>query len=491
MSEIQKHTVLVIDDEEFILSSLYRLLRREFNVLIANTASEGLELMRHNEVHVVVSDQRMPEMVGVEFFSIIQGEFPDAIRMLLTGYSDLESVIAAINTGNIYRYIVKPWNPDELLNIVREACVKYDLIVKNRKLTKELMETNVELEQRVLERTNQLARSNDLITDLNHAAIQLQTEFDIENINYKLEEEFKNLQLHCSVVLLGNHPIPFAFDSSEQTKELAKDDVCKLILQSIPVFKKMLVQQKPEFIELFYKWFQKTFSKKELTLPCALSSLADVGDNSHGLFLPLIARDGFLGALVVWGDLLEKDDISPLMLFANQLALIIENANYFETFKLLAETDSLTGVFNRRKIMQLAHQEFNRALRLNQNLSVMMIDLNRFKQINDVFGHLIGDDVLKYAANTMQASIRKDVDSIGRYGGDEFFIILPDTNQEQVGAAANRLRKNFETKKIQFAEGLDQVFISVGTATMSSSINNLSQLIDLADQNMYKQKNGV
>lgn len=489
MSEFHKHTVLVIDDEEFILSSLYRLLRREFNVLIANTAKEGLELMRQNEVHVVVSDQRMPEMVGVEFFSIIKGEFPDAIRMLLTGYSDLESVIAAINTGNIYRYIVKPWNPEELLNIVREACVKYDLIVKNRKLTKELMETNVELEQRVLERTNQLARSNVLITDLNHAAIQLQKEFDIEDINNKLDEEFKNLQLHCSVVLLNNQNIPFAVEASEQTKELVKDDGCELILQSIPVFKKMLVQQKPEFVVTFYQWFQKTFTGEELTLPCALSSLADVGENSRGLFLPLIARDGFLGALVVWGDLLEKEDMSALVLFANQLALIIENANYYETLKLQAETDSLTGVFNRRKIMQIAHQEFNRALRTNQNLSVMMIDLNRFKQINDVFGHLVGDDVLKYAANTMHAAIRKDVDSIGRYGGDEFIIILPGTNLEQVEAAANRLKKIFETLKIQFAEGLDQFFISVGTATLNKDINNLSQLIDVADQNMYVQKN--
>ena len=88
--------------------------------------------MQENEVHVVMTDQRMPEMTGVEFLSRVRGEHPEAIRLLFTGYADIRAVIDAINQGNVYRYITKPWDPDELQTIIREACERYDLIVERQ-----------------------------------------------------------------------------------------------------------------------------------------------------------------------------------------------------------------------------------------------------------------------------------------------------------------------------------------------------------------------
>jgi diguanylate cyclase (GGDEF)-like protein len=155
-----RHCVLVIDDEPLILSSLQRLLRREFDVLSAHSGQEGLELLRTHDIHIIISDQRMPGMTGTEFLGHIHGAYPNPISMLLTRYADIESVIAAINTCQVYRYLVKPWSPDELVAAVREAGQKYTLIDQNRRLNQELFAANAVLEQRVRDRTAELEQKN-------------------------------------------------------------------------------------------------------------------------------------------------------------------------------------------------------------------------------------------------------------------------------------------------------------------------------------------
>ncbi|MBL7650249.1 MAG: response regulator, partial [Candidatus Hydrogenedentes bacterium] len=120
-----------------------------------------------NPIQVIISDQRMPGMNGAEFFGKIKNEYPDAIRLLLTGYADIQAVISAINDGNIFRYIAKPWDPVELDTIVREAFERYHLIVQNRKLLEELQESNTRLEQRVAERTAELEEMNGRLLTLN------------------------------------------------------------------------------------------------------------------------------------------------------------------------------------------------------------------------------------------------------------------------------------------------------------------------------------
>jgi signal transduction histidine kinase len=153
MKQPRRHTVLVVDDEPDVIQSVKDLLRLEFNVLGATRAAEGLRLLSEHEVHVVMTDQRMPEMSGVEFLQRIRGEHPDAVRLLFTGYADLRAVIDAINQGNVYRYITKPWDPDDLMGVIREACERYDLLVERKRMMLELEVKNATL-----------GRANDLKT---------------------------------------------------------------------------------------------------------------------------------------------------------------------------------------------------------------------------------------------------------------------------------------------------------------------------------------
>src|ERR1044071_1111887 len=142
-----RHTILVVDDEPDVVKSVKDLLRLDFRVLGATSAAEGMEILHKEEVHVVMTDQRMPATTGVEFLKHVRGEAPEAVRLLFTGYADIHAVIDAINQGNVYRYITKPWDPDELQTVIREACERYDLIVTRKELMAELERTNQELRE--------------------------------------------------------------------------------------------------------------------------------------------------------------------------------------------------------------------------------------------------------------------------------------------------------------------------------------------------------
>jgi len=125
----KKPRMLVVDDEPDNLDLLYRTFRRDFKVLRAESGIEALEVLSsEGEVAVIISDQRMPEMKGTEFLSKTVPDFPDTVRIILTGFTDVEDLVDAINAGQVYRYITKPWDPDELKHVVDRASETYDLI---------------------------------------------------------------------------------------------------------------------------------------------------------------------------------------------------------------------------------------------------------------------------------------------------------------------------------------------------------------------------
>ncbi len=141
-----EETILFVDDEQNVLNSLVRLFRGEgFRMLTADRGAAGLELVKNNRVSVVISDHMMPGMDGVKFLSLVKDVSPDTVRCLLTAYADLKSSMAAINEGEVYRYIMKPWDQDDLKHIVREAVQRYRQATDNRMLNQAAMRQNAEL----------------------------------------------------------------------------------------------------------------------------------------------------------------------------------------------------------------------------------------------------------------------------------------------------------------------------------------------------------
>lgn len=141
------HTLLVLDDEPDVVKSIKDLFRLDYRVLGTTSPTEGLELLDKNDVHVVMTDQRMPEMSGVEFLRRTRARHPETVRLLMTGYTDIRTVIDAINQGHVYRYITKPWDPDELQTIIKDAIERYGLFAERRGLIEQLQQSNAKLQQ--------------------------------------------------------------------------------------------------------------------------------------------------------------------------------------------------------------------------------------------------------------------------------------------------------------------------------------------------------
>ncbi|MEM1394046.1 MAG: response regulator [Cyanobacteria bacterium P01_H01_bin.150] len=139
----KKQKILVVDDEPDNLDLLYRTFRRDFQVLKADSGSNALKMLaEEGEVAVIISDQRMPEMKGTEFLSKTLPQFPDTVRIILTGFTDIEDLVDAINAGQVYRYITKPWDPEELKGVVQRAAETYDLL---KQRTEELRRANSQM----------------------------------------------------------------------------------------------------------------------------------------------------------------------------------------------------------------------------------------------------------------------------------------------------------------------------------------------------------
>lgn len=175
------HRILCVDDEKAALNALSRLFfdEEDYETLTAASGVEGLKIMEQTPAELVISDQRMPRMTGVEFLEQVREGWPDTVRIMLTGYADIGAAIDAINKGGVYRFIMKPWNNEDLKVTVRRALEYYDLVSENQRLlvltqqqNAELRDLNEHLEERVQERTEELRRSEAKRRDIELELLQ-------------------------------------------------------------------------------------------------------------------------------------------------------------------------------------------------------------------------------------------------------------------------------------------------------------------------------
>lgn len=189
MSEM---SILLVDDEPHILHALKRVLRREgYRLLTATGGAEALEILAREPVSLVIADQRMPNMTGIELFRKMKTQYPDVMRILLSGYTEVTTIMEAVNTGEIYRFIPKPWDDHELKLTIRQALEHYTLRHENERLTEELkkqnlrlQELNQKLEQLVQERTAVLELAQEILEQLPDVVVGISREGVIVSVNH-------------------------------------------------------------------------------------------------------------------------------------------------------------------------------------------------------------------------------------------------------------------------------------------------------------------
>jgi diguanylate cyclase (GGDEF)-like protein len=214
----------------------------------------------------------------------------------------------------------------------------------------------------------------------------------------------------------------------------------------------------------------------------------DLFDHKENIFEIVVGDDRQKHYEIHFTELKGRNSILGSVYFMKD---ITQQKEMIKQLENLASYDSMTPIYNRRRFMEEAEKEIYRAARYNSGLALLMIDIDNFKEINDIYGHMAGDEVIKSVANRCREGIRR-TDIIGRFGGDEFSIVLSGVDDNNALIIAEQIRKNIEDMEITYLGQKLRTTVSIGVATAAASNGrelDLNQLIKQADQALYKAKN--
>ncbi len=354
----------------------------------------------------------------------------------------------------------------------------------------------LDAEREQTKRIKEIARSNSLIHALTQVAAQMEMSSEPNEVMHLMGTELKKLGFQALVALFdpGSQDLVIRYTSLEETivKKLERFSRKSMSDLRIPVdvlpshlnlsgsLQPIIVRDYISVIATLLEGFSAEVIRR------MLARIFDPDKMLLGHF-PLIYQEKILGFLWLWSDILEEEDIPTLSVFANQVASALENARLFADVQRLALTDGLTGLHTRRHFFELAYEEFYRSRRYNHPLSILMLDLDHFKKVNDTYGHAAGDIALEKTAATCKRLLRSQ-DIIGRYGGEEIVILLSETNIEAAEMIAKRVWKAIREMNIPTKKGNINLTVSGGIAGDNIEEQNLIDMIEAADQAMYAAK---
>ncbi len=199
----------------------------------------------------------------------------------------------------------------------------------------------------------------------------------------------------------------------------------------------------------------------------------------------LKVENRIMGAVILEG--LPQEDFNRLYISSAQFSLELKKVTLYEQIEELATTDSLTGLYVRRKFSELTAEELSRAAKHKMSLAIFMLDVDFFKECNDRYGHLTGDHVLKNVARILKTTLR-EIDLVGRYGGEEFSILLPDTELDEAKIVSERLIQSVRNYDFKAYDQKFKITISIGVAVFPQDGDTLIRLTELADKALYAAK---
>jgi diguanylate cyclase (GGDEF)-like protein len=337
---------------------------------------------------------------------------------------------------------------------------------------------------------DQLAHSNDLVYALAQITTHIEKAFDTDDIIRNLGVELNKINLTCIMAVYDKERGQFTVNYTSM-----EPNFLEIVENGLghPLIKYTFSRDKLNLENIRYPTvlsnpaieIQMLFANTRWEGILEILKKLGVGPETEPLRLPLVFEDNLLGILWIWGKGVTRTDLPVMSIFAKQIGVSLERARLFQEVQSLALTDPLTGLQNRRSLFELGRVEFTRAYRMNRSFCCMMLDVDHFKQVNDDYGHLVGDQVLQEFATRCKNSIRA-VDLIGRYGGEELIILMPETDRDTALHVAERLRFYGEAP-VKVSNRIN-LTVSIGVATKDEYTTDLETLIARADQAMYIAK---
>ncbi|MCH2172328.1 diguanylate cyclase [Myxococcota bacterium] len=442
--------VVVVSEDPAIGEIAATSLASHAQLVLCKSATAALEALSLEPADLVISELELSVMPGIELLERVRLEHPDTEFVILADDASRAGAGSNLPMG-ASECLGKPLEAGALIDLVGRVIARRRLIEENARLR-----TSLEV----------FESSRSLVRCLDSGEVYVTA----------LELLLKTLRSHRGLVLFRRPAGPLAnglifrgFDEGESEG-----------------LREYLVGQKPFSIEAV------TGSSVAERGPLS-SALTALGiEASRVMTLPLAGGDQEAGVIWVLEDASASRwsplDLESASIIERYARAALENSERYGQAKERAFIDDVTGIYNARYLHQSVKHEIQRAERYGKELSVLFLDLDRFKRVNDEHGHLVGSDVLQRLARVLQGCIRQ-VDTLARYGGDEFTIVLVDTGQAGARAVAERIRNTVEGTAFEGGrEGPIRLTISVGVATYPHHAGQGEQLLDSADKAMYRAK---
>jgi two-component system cell cycle response regulator len=444
--------ILVVEDDSFFREVFSDLLKEEgFAVDVAVSGEEALSMVHSREYQLVVTDLVMPDISGLDLLSKVKQLDPSIDVIMVTGHANMGTAIFALKNG-ARDYLIKPINHDEFKHAVSLCFEQRRLLDENLEL-KGLI--NLFQVSQTIANCLDLERIHTLIVDA------LAKEFGVSRgLGYFLD----------------------AADNPELREVRGVNEVSAERLGEAILSRCDLKGEDSRNFVLLH----------EFTPPRAAGGVTNGDDIKEAMLFFIRSKTALQGVVILFNEPgagfpvdIQFKNINFLL---DQSSLALENAGRYTNAKNLLYVDELTGLFNYRYLDVALDRELRRSDRYGSHLSVIFLDIDLFKRVNDRHGHLVGSKVLSEVGMLLKKSVR-DVDTVIRYGGDEYTIILIETGIEGAAIVAERIRHSIELHNFLAGDGLNiKLTASLGYACFPEDAKSKVELLELADRAMYRGK---
>lgn len=440
--------VLIVDDSRFDRELALSAVGEAADVHCCESAEDALAELDRQPVDLVLTDLVLPGLSGADLLARIRDEHADTDVILITAHASLDSAVTALRLGAV-DYLSKPIQVTELTHVVRRT-----------------------LERRWLEQQNV------------HLRRLLATVEQCRSLSVSLDPP--EIHLVSLDILLAQLGRTRGFNVFHRVADIGGDDVAfrGFDEREIETWRALLVGEKaPDLGAIEQPEFLTSGPLHDAVVAAGLPA-------TRLLVAPIRGQGAEAGVLVVPEDAqpFGMRDLEVARLVSAQAQISLQNAERYHQAKERAFIDDVTGVYNARYLFTALDHEIRRAERYGSELTLLFLDVDRFKLVNDNHGHLVGSRTLRGLADVLGGCIRQ-VDTLARYGGDEFTILLVDTGLETGLAVAERIRESVATSRFE-ARGRDglQISMSIGVASYPAHGATAETLIDMADKAMYRAK---